>query len=265
MTRREFSSNYEACLRQGSKYGMATTGVIFLPIIAAAFLANYLQKHYEIGWLDNAVAVFALCLFICAIIAMILQDGPMVRRFGLVCPTCRRRLTPVETRRKLLLTGNCPHCGNNVFDREPANRTTPSYGLNREEFRAKLEVFHRKTKLDTVKVLVIIFIAILICIPTTKYFQRLVDRGGLDWVTLTQWRWFAVLALVAICVASVGIFIFAFRGKFKANPVLPCPECHRSLIGIAGKMAVENGLCIFCGCQLFEVPSSESEERFHCE
>jgi len=189
---------------------------------------------------------------------MILQDGPMVRRFGLACPTCRRRLTSVDTRRKLLLTGNCPHCGNRVFEPEPANRATMSCGLNREEFKAKLEAFNRKTKREAIKVMITIFVVSIACAALAKYFQRLVDRGGLDWVTLTQWRWFAGLRPGTVCLGVIGIFVFAFRGKLKVKPVLPCPECNRSLVGVAGKFVGETGTCIYCGCRLFEPSSSEN-------
>ena len=100
------------------------------------------------------------------------------------------------------------------------------------------------------------FVICAICIPATKYFQRLVDRGGLDWVILTQWRGFVILMFVTIAVAAAGIFIFAFKGKLNVRH-LPCPECNRSLVGIGAKPVLETGMCIYCGCRLFDDPSSE--------
>jgi len=179
----------------------------------------------------------------------------LVKRFGLMCPTCGCGLIDKERRRKALVTGHCPKCRSKMFDEEPFS---PRSGyLDREEFKAKLTAGMRRNNRETIRLLIILFAAMIACAATANYFQRLIDRGGLDWVTPTGWRKFAGLMLGMVCVVAVGVFILAFRGKFKVPASQPCPECGRSIAGVAGKIAIKTGICIYCGCRLFEEPSSD--------
>jgi len=179
----------------------------------------------------------------------------LVKKFGLGCPTCGCNLADKARRGKALVTGNCSKCGKKVFEEESFS---PASGpIDREEFKTKLADWSRRTNREMIRYIILLFVAMAVGIPMTKYFQRLVDNGGLDWVTVTQWRWFAGLMLGTVCLAAVGIFILAFRGKFKMARPMPCPECGRSLAGMAGKFAAESGMCLYCGCRLFEQPPSE--------
>jgi hypothetical protein len=259
MTRKEFSDRYDASTRSSS---LREVWIFLLAIVAieapTLFLTDFIEKHYGTTFSDIFLLLMLFLLLGMIIAITTWLSARLVKRFGLACPTCACGL--LERRKKVLLTGRCPKCGNKVFD-EPDSKMTKSCGLNREEFRAKLEAYKREKIRETMKVLMLIFVVSVVCVPTTKYFQRLIDSGKLDWVTLTQWRWFAGLMLAALCFAFVVIFIFAFRGKLKVKPKLPCPECHRSLVGISGKATIETGMCLNCGCRLFEPSSSENVGR----
>jgi hypothetical protein len=263
MTRKEFNARRDAFQRAGAWYSFGFVGLIFALLFGTDSLSDYITHNYQIGWAEKAAPILMLVILAMILISMVYLSKFFERKYGLICPTCGKGLADKVTRWKVLVTGKCRHCKNQVFDEEPTSRAATSFGLNREEFKVKLESFNRQTNRQANKLLLIAFGSMIACVPITKYFQRLVDRGGLDWVTLEEWRWFAGLAFGAVCLAAVVIFIFAFRGKFNVRPV-PCPECGRSLVG-AGRMAVETGTCIYCGCRLFEVPSSECKERFHCE
>jgi hypothetical protein len=59
--------------------------------------------------------------------------------------------------------------------------------------------------------------------------------------------------LGSVFLAFFSIFILATKGKFKLRDLL-CPDCGRPLVGGAGKLAVQTGMCVYCGCRLFEEP-----------
>jgi uncharacterized membrane protein YhaH (DUF805 family) len=250
MTRKEFSENYDHYTRSGRRYSFWMVCALGLLMIVEAVLAN------EFNQTGNVTAWSMGIVWALYIVGVVLLDGWSANKFDLKCPVCRRRLISVDARRKLLVTGNCFKCGNKVFDEQTGAYAVTSWHLDREGFRTKLENFKRQTSREATRALVIMSVICAICIPATKYFQRLVDRGGLDWVILTQWRGFVILMFATVAVAAVGIFIFAFKGKLNVHH-LPCPECNRSPVGIGAKPVLETGMCIYCGCRLFDDPSSE--------
>ncbi|HEY2084150.1 MAG TPA: hypothetical protein VGI88_15310, partial [Verrucomicrobiae bacterium] len=158
---------------------------------------------------------------------------------------------------KVLKTGNCPKCRREVIDDKAVASTTAKYDLNREEFKTKFESFSRQSNRRLLRLLIIYLVTICCGIPLMKYLRNFVDRGGLDWVTLTQWKWIAAVVLTNFSLFFLVIFILAAKGKFQPRG-LPCPECGRSLLGRAGPITVKTGMCVFCGCQLFEVPTGQA-------
>jgi hypothetical protein len=98
---------------------------------------------------------------------------------------------------------------------------------------------------------------VIACVPAAKFFQRLVEEGRLDWMTPTEWKWIAGLILGTLFLSFLSIPIFAATGKFKLR-ILRCPECGRALVGGGGRVAVDKGMCIYCGCGLFASPPSKS-------
>jgi hypothetical protein len=144
-----------------------------------------------------------------------------------------------------------------VFDDKAVASTTAKYDLNREEFKTKFESFSRQSNRRLLRLLIIYLVTICCGIPLMKYLRNFVDRGGLDWVTLTQWKWIAAVVLTNFSLFFLVIFILAAKGKFQPRG-LPCPECGRSLLGRAGPITVKTGMCVFCGCQLFEVPTGQA-------
>lgn len=253
MTRKEFSATYDAYMRQGSRLGRTIVGAILVVTIAGAFLANHIEKRYDLHRLDDVVAFSLLALMICGAIALVWLDRLKAQKLGLVCTACNRSLTGKERRRKVLLTGNCPNCGSKVFDKETSNRAIPRNQFDREAFKTELDDFNRHRKWLTIKVVVIYLAVMAASVPMAKWLLRAVDRGDFDWVTLEQLRWFAVAVLATLFVFAVWVAVLLMKGKHK-DRTLPCPECNRSLAGV-GKVALESGTCIFCGCQLFKSSS----------
>jgi hypothetical protein len=164
-------------------------------------------------------------------------------------------LTDKVTRWKALATGDCRHCKNKVFDEADVS-TLVFRGLKRQEFKLTFESISRQTNRRVIQLLVLYFCTMAGSVPLMRYFQRLVDSGELDWVTWADWKAIARIILVALVLFSLAIVIFARLGTHPAR-FLPCPECGRSLIGPPGKITLETGVCIYCGCRLFEVPSAE--------
>ena len=207
MTRREFSENYAHFMRAGARQGI----LIICPVlIMMEVTLGILACRFD--WAGSSLVVLGGIMFVCFLAGVILWDRSAVKKCGLCCPTCERRLVSADAHRKLLLTGNCPKCGNKVFEGESFS---PASGyLDREEFNTRLTVYKRQRNRESIRLLIFLFAMMAACVPIAKYFQRLVDSGGLDWVTLTQWKWFAGMVLAAVCVMAVGIFILASRGKF---------------------------------------------------
>jgi hypothetical protein len=247
MTRKEFSANFDAYMRSGSPRGIWIACAITALITATPLLSDFLEKHYGAGLSNVFLLITFFGLLGAVTVAAIALHIPLVKKFGLKCPACGCGLVDYDRRKKVFLTGQCPKCRNKVFDDDSAR----SCGLEREEFKAKFENFNRQSRRKSIRALIILFVAIIPCVLVAKYFEHLVDDGGLDWVTVTEWKWFAGALLIAFFAFVFGIVAFGRKGKLNTHP-LPCPECNRSLVGFVGRAAVETGMCIYCSCRLFE-------------
>jgi hypothetical protein len=254
MTRKEFSSKFDEYMRAGRWQGLLIPCALVVFLIVFVLTPNFLRDRMGIEVPDSVSAIILLLILVGFTIGLLFLGRSRLRRFGLLCPACGRNLADVEARRKVLLTGNCPKCQNKVLDEVAGSATC--HGLNREKFKEQFESLTRNYDRKVTRLLISMFAVTIASVPMLKYFMRSVDSGALDWVTVTQWGWFAGLALAAVFLLAVLIVACAAGGKLTLRP-MPCPGCGRSLAGIAGKFAVESGLCIYCGCQLFEAPPSE--------
>lgn len=254
MTRKEFSAKSDAL---GRLIGWCVPTFLFLVlglVVLGQFISVYIERHYHTNRWDTPGSILLLILMFGGLIGISCLEYRLARKWGLACPTCGRRFID-KIRRMVLLTGKCPKCKAGVFEDQTISAPLCSRPLNREEFKTEFENFTRQWNRKSIRLLIIVMAAMFGTVPVSKYIQHLVDKSALDWVTLTEWKLFAGIMLASVFLSFSSIFIFAAMGKFKLRD-LPCPECNRPLIGNAGKVALETGICVYCGCRLFEEPSS---------
>lgn len=256
MTRKEFSSKSEALTRVYG-YIPGFLGICFCLTFVGQFVSSYIERHYHTNHWDMPGNIFLLIFLFGGLIGMAYLEWNLAKKLGLRCAHCGEFFIKQRSRRVALLTGDCPKCKNKLFNDDNPGDSRVYHNLNRDEFKEKLAKFTRRSNRREIRLLAIAFSLMIACVPATKFFQRLVEEGGLDWVTLTEWGWVAGLILGTLLLSFLSIPIFAATGKFKLH-VLPCPECGRALVGGAGQVAVDKGRCIYCGCGLFTSPPSQS-------
>jgi len=260
MTRKEFSAKSEALRRIGA-WCIAGLIISIFGLLAGEWtLSSYIREHYHAkGW-DTSVGIMELIWMFGCLIGLSFLEWRLAGKWGLACPKCGKRFID-KMRRRVLLTGKCPKCKAEVFEDGVLSARLTSRPLNREEFKLEFEIVMRRSNRKSIQLLIFLAAALCVVVPLAKYIQRSVDNGALDWITLTQWRWFAVVMLASVFLAYFSVFVFAAMGKFKLRD-LPCPECNHSLVGVPGKLAIETGMCIYCGCRLFKDMASEKASRF---
>src|SRR6185312_8034250 len=112
MTRKEFSANFDAYMRSGSRSGIWIACPCVALIFGILFLSDLIEKHYGVD-VSNVFNFSMLFVSLGGIvISAILLNAALIKKFGLQCPTCGCALAREDRRRKALLTGNCPKCGN---------------------------------------------------------------------------------------------------------------------------------------------------------
>ena len=255
MTRKEFTKRSEALGRIVGLCFPGFFGAMFCLLILGQFLSAYIERHYHTDRWDTPGNILLLILLFGGLVGISWLEWHLARKWGLACPTCGRRFID-KVRRMVLLTGKCPKCKAKVFEDQAISAPLSSHPLNRQEFKMEFENFMRQSNRKLIRLLIFVMAAMFGAVPVSKYIQNLVDKGALDWVTPSEWRWFAGILLAAVFLSFSSIFIFAATGKFKLRD-LPCPECDRALVGAAGKVALETGMCVYCGCRLFAEPPSE--------
>jgi hypothetical protein len=243
----------------GLVLGLLVIG-LYLTFIGQA-LSAYIERHYHTNRWDTPGAIFLSIFLFGGLIGIAYFEWYLAKKWGLTCPHCGELFIKHRSRRVALLRGDCSKCKKNIFDEDNLSGSKIYYNLNRDDFNEKLAKFTRRSNRREIRLLVFVFAMMIALVPAAKYFQRLVDDGRLDWVTLTEWRWVAGLVagliLSALLLPFLYVPIIAVTGKFKLRS-LPCPECGRALAGAAGRVAVDKGMCIYCGCSLFEAPRSKS-------
>jgi DNA-directed RNA polymerase subunit RPC12/RpoP len=254
MTRKEFSSKSEAMSKVGRWYGLGVLCAIFGLMLVEGLLSDFIKRHFQIGWSDNASGILFLVTMVAGTIGIAFLERRVARKQGLACSSCGSHFINNASRWKLLLTGNCPKCGHKLIEEVPPTNLPSEFKISREEFLMKIDAFARKSKRRLIRLFIFLFIAVACFIPVVGFFRNYVDRGGLDWVTLTELRWFAGIILAVVTLSFISFFILVATGNFKIR-CLPCPECGRSLVG-TGKIALKTGICIYCGCRLFEAAAS---------
>jgi hypothetical protein len=254
MTRKEFSSKSEAMSKADGWYGVGVLCVVFGLMLVEGLLSDFIKRRFQIGWSDNAAGILFLVTMVTGTVGIAFLERRLATRHGLVCSSCGLHFINKVSRWKLLQTGNCPKCGHKMIEEVPPVNLPSESKISREEFQRKLDAFARKSKRGLIRLLIFLFIGMVCLVPTAGFFRNYVDHGGLDWVTLTELRWFAGIILAVVPLSFISFFILMATGNFKVR-CLPCPECGRSLVG-TGKIALKTGICIYCGCRLFEVAAS---------
>jgi len=256
MTRKEFSSKSEALARvDGLVPGFLVIGLCLT--FVGQFLSTYIQRHYHTNRWDTPGAIFLFIFLFGSLIGIAYIEWNLAKKWGLMCPHCGELFIKHRSRRVALLRGDCSKCKKNLFDEDNLSGSKIYYNLNRDDFNEKLAKFTRRSNRREIRLLAFVFAMMIALVPAAKYFQRLVDDGRLDWMTLTEWRWIAGLILGTLFLSFLCVPIFAVTGTFKLRR-LPYPGCGGSLIGAAGRIAADKGMCIYCGCSLFEAPASKS-------
>ena len=258
MTRKEFSDRYDAFVRDGSRHMIWIIGPMIGIITAAPLVSDFLQRRYGASLANAIVLTVLLASMGWFVGGLILLNRRFVRRFGLLCPSCGQQLTDKMTHRKLLVTGHCSKCRAEVFDRQEASRAAPVGRLNRDDLKSELETLEKQSKRASTRALILLFSAMTACAIFGAYLERFVDEGRLDWITVTEIKWCAGLMLATLFIFVFGGLVFAIRGKFNVGRT-PCPECGRSLSGWPARGTIEGGMCIYCGCQLFNGTSNQRE------
>jgi len=254
MTRKEFTEKSEALKRIGAWCVVGLIISVLGLLVGESYLSSYIQQRYHTDRWNTSAGILELVWMFAGLIGLSYLEWHLAKQWGLACPACGKRFID-KMRRLVLLTGKCPKCKTDVFEDKAINARLCSQPLNREEFKVKFENFTQRLNRKLIRLMIISMAAMFGSVPLSKYIQRMVENGDLDWMTLTQWRWFVVVMLASVCLAFFSVFIFAAMGKFKLRD-LPCPDCGRPLVGGAGKLAIETGICIYCGCRLFQEPSS---------
>ncbi len=245
MTRKEFSENSEAVERIMNRVMPGFLIVMFFLTILSA----YIERRYH-NW-DTPVGILICFIAVGGLIGVTLFERRLLLERRLLCPKCSKRFINNKERWLILFRGNCPKCQSKVFDAATTANPAAPHGADLEKFKIEFESLTRRLRRKAILSFIFLFIATLSIAPLAKYFQHLVEHGDFDWVTLTQLRWFAVIMLATVFLSFVSIFIFASMGKFKVRD-LPCPECGRSLVGGAGRVAIESGMCMYCGGAVFK-------------
>jgi len=253
MTRKEFSTKSEALGRIINWCLPCFLIAIFCMLIGGQFLSAYIERHYHTNRWDTPGGIFLCVALFGGLIGLTFFERHLAAKWGLSCRECGKPFFDEKPRRRILFTGHCPKCKTNVFEEGAATNRPAFRGMNREEFQLKHQSLTRQYNRRAIRLLIFMFVAMIGCGWVARHLRDFVDRGGLDWVTLSQWRWCAGIILSVVILSFFSLFVFSALGKFKPRD-LPCPECGRSLVGSAGAAALEKGICIYCGCGLFNRP-----------
>ena len=130
MTRKEFSSKYDAFMRYGSRQVILITLPVLGLIVATVLLSDSIEQQYGIGAANIFTGMMLLLSTVGFAAGALWLNRRFVRRFGLLCPGCGRQLTDKPSHRKVLLAGHCPKCQSKVFDEERASDATARMAIS---------------------------------------------------------------------------------------------------------------------------------------
>jgi hypothetical protein len=120
MTKQEFISRY-----QGWRKSCRKASIPILTILCLAAIVSFgKDKIFEHGmpvWLDNVCALVFIALLAINAIFTVWFIRSQQRRFGLICPCCGKLLAGQQSSAQIVIaTGNCVHCGEHIFNENPA-------------------------------------------------------------------------------------------------------------------------------------------------
>jgi hypothetical protein len=259
MKRKEFSQKSEALLRASAQSMFLFCTLMFAVVVGGGFASSVVQQHTHLKakpW-ENDSCILSLILFVGGFVGIVYLEFSRARKSGLVCANCDK--TFVDKLAKIVLwTGNCPKCKSAVFREDAAAHARIASGLTYEEFKLKFETLKRRDNRRSLVSFAIIFVVMAAFVPLMKYCVDQINGGKLDQIlTWTKWAWVGegiILGLLFLSWISVFWFLFLRPRQLKSSE-LCCPECSRSLLRSGGWVALKKGICIYCGCHLFEAPS----------
>jgi hypothetical protein len=252
MTRKEFTSKTDILRRIKGRYMFVLQALAFSWLFGAVACALYLQRHFSRqqwdsivdGWVPGVFAAIAFPGFI----GIVFIGQYLARKWGLICCNCRKMLVEKDGR-KAQLTGECPKCRAKIFDESPTVNSAIAKTLDLEDFKTKLKDLTRRQLWRF-----LVWPGVLLSASTigSVMFRHLLDsvnQGKLNWMT-ERWRGITTIIAGGIFLSWSSLFLFLALGKLEPRE-LPCPGCGHSLLGRLGTIALESGVCIYCGCRPF--------------
>lgn len=247
MTRKEFTKKSESINRIFCLYLFVCLATVLGTQVVEAFLPQLRGSHRFEMVQNILLGVFGVG-GVCGMAAL---PYFLAKKWKVVCPACGNSLIE-RTARAARLTGKCPKCQGNVFspDATSPQDNSPRLTMTREQFKAKADTARRNSMRRGVISLITVFICTLIAGFLGRQIQTAVDQGQFDYLAPSQIMWIARGTFIVVVITLLAIPLLGMV-RFKTGGV-PCPECHRPLFGRAAGVATETGICVYCGCRLFE-------------
>ena len=115
MRKQELISKQKELARSSTKRLIVCFLLLTCFVMAIVPLSRYFAKHEDLSWINRVLGPCFPVVLMVTMVLLFLLEMRQRRQLGVSCPKCGKPLVGASAQ-VAIATGNCGHCGEEVFD-----------------------------------------------------------------------------------------------------------------------------------------------------